>query len=169
VSLRWLLSTALLLALLPTHAQQSAPVPIQTQESSHSKPVAKEVQVQCLPASRASELMDKHGCIAGRVFRVTSSKSGNTRIALCPNRNACKFHAVVFSRDRDNFGDLGYLHGRAIAILGDITEYRGGPQIVITSREQIKVVAVNPPPEFDAAKGTPSGKSNFDRPHTRAW
>jgi hypothetical protein len=173
VSQCWLLCVALLLA-IPTHGQQGtttpgAPAQPTTQlaeRASDPASPATEIQVECLPASRASELIDKRGCIVGKVFRVRSQKNGNTRIALC---NECDFHALIQARDRDTVGDLSYLHGRFVAILGEVTNYRGEPQIVVTNRQQIRVAAGDPPPEFDAAKGGLSGRSTSGRTRGRAW
>jgi hypothetical protein len=163
--MRWLLCGALLLA-IPAVAQQSGS-PAQS-AAKHESPVT-EIKVECLPASRAAELMDKHGCVAGKVFRVTTQKNGATHISLCPAKSDCEFHVVVFARDRDNVGDLSYLHGKLVAFVGDITNYRGHPEIVVKDRQQMQVAAGNPPPQFDAGQAKPSSKSTPGSKRGRAW
>jgi hypothetical protein len=173
VSLRWPSCTVLLLA-IPVLAQQSASpaVPERSTSQAAQKPESPitEIKVECLPASRASELIDKHGCVAGRVFRVTHPKNGSTHLSLCPPKRDCSFHAVVFEHDHANVGDLTYLHGKFVAFVGDITSYRGKPEIVIKDRRQIHVTAGNPPSEFDAAQPTPltTGQPTSGK-RGRAW
>lgn len=167
MSLRLLLCVALLLA-IPALAQPSATPATPAQPAAQPDSPVRQLRVECKPAERASELIGKHGCVAGKVSRVTTLKSGDTHIFLCPSRSDCSFHAVAFARDRDKVGDLTYLHGKLIAIIGDVTEYRGHPEIVVKDAEQLRVAAVNPPPKFDAAqerpgKGVPAGKRG------RAW
>ncbi len=114
------------------------------------------IRIECAPASRASELIGKHGCVAGRVFRVTTRKTGNSHLYLCPSRSKCSFQAVAFARDRRKVGDLTYLHGKLIAVVGDVIDYRGHPEIVVKDIEQIRVAAGDPSPEFDAARPNPT-------------
>lgn len=168
MSLIWLSLATLLLA-LPAFAKQSAsatagePVPAMAVDS----PV-REMRVECTPAARASELIGTKGCVSGRVFRVTTGKTGVTHLALCPTHSKCSFQAVVKARDRASVGDLGYLQGRLVGIVGGVVQYRGHPQIVIKDRQQIRAAAGNPPPEFDAAQHktlVPTHGSKRDR----AW
>lgn len=132
----------------------------------------RELQVECTPASGAVAMIGKHGCVAGRVFRVNVGKNGNTHISLCSARK-CSFQAVVSGHSRAAVGDLSHLHGKVVAVLGDVTESRGGhPIIIVKDRAQIRVTAGTPPPEFDAAQARPlsSGKvvSPFGK-NNRAW
>jgi hypothetical protein len=165
VSFRWLLCGALLA--IPVLAQQSASSAAPAAQYS----AATEIKVECLPASRAGELLDKHGCVAGKVFRVTTPQNGTTHISLCPPKSGCSFHAVVFASDREKVGDLSYLHGKFVAFVGDITNYRGHPEIVIKDRQQVQVAASDPPPQFDAAQPKPINNGAASRSNTRgrAW
>lgn len=128
-----------------------------------------EIRVECTPAAQASELVGQHGCVAGRVSRVNYSRTGAANVSLCParSRGKCSFHAVSFARSHDAVGDLSYLKGRIVAVVGDVKDYRGHPRIIVTSREQLQVAAGSPPPEFDAAQ--PTGKSSPSVTHVRAW
>ncbi len=116
-------------------------------------------------------MIGKHGCVAGKVFRVTVRKSGNTHLSLCPSRK-CSFQAVVSKRDRASVGDLAYLRDRYVAVLGDVTLSRSGhPIIAVNDREQIRVAAGDPPPEFDAAQSKPAshGRPSSFGKGDRAW
>jgi len=179
VRLRSLLCVALLLA-VPALAQQSAspavppealaPKPGSTASTSTvSGSTINKTRIECAPASRASDLIGKHGCVAGRVFRVTTRKTGNSHLYLCPSRSKCSFQAVAFTRDRSKVGDLTYLHGKLIAVVGDVVDYRGHPEIVVKDIEQIRVAAGDPSPEFDAAQAKPNSRSGSSSKRTRAW
>jgi hypothetical protein len=172
VNLRRLLCAALLLAASVVAGQSAAPTtPAQTAAQKPDGPL-RELQVECTPASGAAQLIGKHGCVAGRVFRVTVHKGGNTHVSLCPARK-CSFLAVVSGHDRARVGDLYYLRGKVIAVLGDVTESGSGhPIITVTAREQIRVAAGNPPPEFDAAQARPATNGRTVAPfgkNNRAW
>ncbi len=155
---------AALLLIAPAVAWQSA-----TPTSAEQKPAQlRELQVECTPASHALELVGGHGCVAGRVFRVTVHKSGNTHLSLCPSHK-CSFQAVISKRSRGKVGDLSYLRGRIIAVQGDVTESRSGrPVIFVKDREQVRVAAGDPPPDFDAAQSQPR-KSAYSVKRNRAW
>ncbi len=174
MNLRWLMCVALLL-ITPALAQQSATPTTTAQPPAQSAQKAdsqlRGLQVECTPASHASVLIGNHGCVAGKVFRVTVRKSGNTHLSLCPN-NKCSFQAVISKRSRGNVGDLSYLRGKVIAVMGDVTESRGGhPVILVKDREQIRVAAGDPPPEFDAVQSKPfaTGKASSSSKRARAW
>jgi len=90
----------------------SADAALPASSSSTSSATQPPMRVECTPASRASELTGKHGCVAGRVFRVTTTKRGDTHLSLCPGRSrggaTCSFHVVAKARDSGDFGSRGY-------------------------------------------------------------
>lgn len=167
-----ILCVALLLT-IPALAQQSAKPAVPTQSDARVAPGTQtppaEITVECLSALRASELIDQHGCVAGKVSSVTALKNGTTHLSLCPPKSDCSFHASVLTGDRETVGDLSYLRGRLIAVVGDVTTNRGDPEIVIHRREQIHVAAGSPPPEFDAERAKPSSKAPLGNKRGRAW
>jgi hypothetical protein len=134
--------------------------------SKSNAPGITDIQMECAPASKAAELMGQHGCVAGRVFRVTEAKNGNQHIALCPPKSGCSFHAAVSRHDRKTVGDLSYLRGKYVAFSGNVTDFRGRPRIVVKDREQIHVTAGDPPVEFDASQSRPKGAKSKN---VRAW
>jgi hypothetical protein len=129
-----------------------------------------ELRIECVDPSRALELIGKHACIAGRVLRVTSLTNGTTNISFHQPQAEKNFHAIVLAEDRNRVGDLSYLHGRVVVLLGDVTNHRGRPEIVVKDRGQLRVMAGNPPAEFDAshAKGTSAGQTTHSG-RTRVW
>lgn len=165
----FLASAAVLLIVTSATAQigsaQSAP---QSVPKTQALP---EIRVECTPAAHASELVGQHGCVAGRVSRVTYTRTGATHLSLCPARSngKCSFHAVALARDRDAVGDLSYLKGKIVAVIGDVKDYRGHPQIVVSNREQLQVAAGSPPAEFDAAQPDAGKNSPPTASHVRPW
>ena len=128
-----------------------------------------ELKVECVPASHATELMGQHGCIAGKVYRVTTSKNGNQHISLCKGRSGCSFTAAVSRQDQKKVGDVTYLRGKYVALVGNVTDFRGHPRIVIKDREQIHVTADNPPSEFDPAQPRAAARNGQTGKSYRAW
>ena len=120
------------------------------------------LQVDCTPAAQASQLTGKRGCVAGRVFRITTTKHGDTHLSLCPSRRNgganCSFHVIAKAHDSGSVGDLAYLRGRIIAVVGDVKDYRGHPEIIVRDKEQLQVAADEAPPEFDAGQRRPGGR-----------
>src|ERR1022692_2248010 len=53
-----------------------------------------EMSVECLPASRASELIGKNGRVAGRRCLVTPTKQCATHLSLCPGRSYFFFFLI---------------------------------------------------------------------------
>jgi hypothetical protein len=117
-----------------------------------------QMQVECTPTSRAATMIGHHGCVAGRVFRVTTNHRGDIRLSLCPNRHRCSFTAVVRGRDKDSVGELWHLRGKVVAIVGDITEFRDEPRIIVEHKDQIQIAAEDVPQEFDAAQPRAVGR-----------
>ncbi len=155
MNLSLLLCGALLFA-VPVVAQPSLTPAVPSPKPEITMP---RIRVECTPASRAADLVGQHGCVSGRVFRITYTRTGAVHVSLCPVRSNCSFHAVAEARDSRTIGDLSYLRGQIVAVIGDVTESRGHPRIVIKNREQFQVAAGGPPQEFDAARPRANGKS----------
>ncbi len=150
--------------------------------ASAQSPKADSGQSACIPSQRAAEFIGKTTCVAGKVTSVGISHSGMFFIDFdCGGKNAtasgtkasCPFTAVVFRRDTDRTGDLRVLRGKTIELRGKIKNYKGKPEIVITSREQIKTDAFIPalPAEFGADRQKPTNLGQFPSgsKRDRAW
>lgn len=161
-----LFCVATLLA-IPFIAQQDAS-PAATAQATPAAPIT-DMTVECIPASRASELIGKHGCVAGKVFRISTLKSGAVHLSLCPPKKHCSFHAAISEDDRKIVGDIYHLQGKFVAFVGDVIEYRNHPEIVVHARHQIHVTAGSPPLEFDSAQSRPNRQSTPTSRRERAW
>src|SRR5512143_4105080 len=60
-------------------------------------------------------------CVSGRILRVYTSRAGNTFLDFCSDYRACPFTSVIFTSDKDKFGNLQALSGRQVEIHGEIT------------------------------------------------
>ena len=161
MSLRRLLCAALLLA-MPALAQPASSAAVAAQADTQASPpdlVLRDIRIECIPASRAKQLIGKHGCVSGKVSSVVTTRSGATHISLCPSHSKCSFHAVALARDRRAVGDLSSLRGKTVAVVGQVTHDHGHPQIIVRDREQIQVAAGNPPPQSDVDAANPASVS----------
>jgi hypothetical protein len=93
----------------------------------------------CLDFHDAGPHAGETVCVSGRVIKVFTSRGGNTFLDFCQDYRDCPFTSVIFSSDKNKFGDLESLAGRQIEIRGPIAVYRGKPEIIIRDPEQIRV------------------------------
>jgi len=93
----------------------------------------------CVDFHDAAPHAGETGCVSGRVLRVFTSRGGNTFLDFCEDYRECPFTSVIFSSDKNKFGDLTSLAGRQIEIRGPITVYQGRPEIIIRDPEQIRL------------------------------
>jgi hypothetical protein len=93
----------------------------------------------CVDFHDADPRAGQMGCVSGRVLKVFTSKGGNTFFDFCRDYRDCPFTSVIFSSDKNKFGDLQSLAGRQIEIRGLITVYQGKPEIVVRDAAQIRV------------------------------
>ncbi len=92
----------------------------------------------CVDFHDAGPHAGQAGCVSGRVVKVFTSAGGNTFLDFCSDYHGCPFTSVIFSADKNKFGDLESLAGRQIEIRGTITVYQGKPEIVIRDPGQIR-------------------------------
>jgi len=93
----------------------------------------------CVDFHDAAPHAGQTGCVSGRVLKVFASKGGNTFFDFCEDYHDCPFTSVIFSADKNKFGDLQSLAGRQIEIRGLIAVYQGRPEIVVRDPQQIRL------------------------------
>jgi len=78
--------------------------------------------------------------VEGEVTEVHTARSGSaTFIDMGGEYPNEAFTGVIFASDMGAVGDVSNLDGKTVDINGEVREYRGMPEIVISSRRQIKV------------------------------
>jgi hypothetical protein len=92
-----------------------------------------------IPASRASAHVGQTITVEGVVSEVHTARSGKETFidigGTYPNQT---FSAVIFAPSMSAVGDVSGLAGKAVDISGTIQMYGGKPEVIITSRGQIK-------------------------------
>jgi hypothetical protein len=91
----------------------------------------------CVDIRNAALLVGKSGCVAGRILRVYSARTGNTFLDFCEDYRACPFTSVIFAADKSQFGNLESLQGKRVEIRGDIMSYQGRAEIILKDPRQV--------------------------------
>jgi hypothetical protein len=94
----------------------------------------------CVAFMEASSLLEKSGCVTGRVLRVYTSRGRNTFLDFCTDYRTCPFTSVIFASDGSKFGDLSALTGRQVEIHGLVESYEGRAEIIVRQPQQIRVL-----------------------------
>ena len=87
----------------------------------------------------ASEHVGSYATVEGVVSQVTTTGSGTTFINFGGRFPNHVFYAVIFRSNSNQFSGVRNLEGRAVAISGDVEWYRGKPQIILSSPDQIEL------------------------------
>ena len=92
----------------------------------------------CVDFHQAGSHIGEEVCVSGRILRVFVSRASNTFLDFCADYRDCPFTSVIFSSDREKFGDLQTLRGRQVEIRGPVTLYNGRAEIVVHGPDQIR-------------------------------
>jgi hypothetical protein len=106
----------------------------------HSGFARDDAKEDCVDFREAQSRAGESTCVSGRIVRAFTSRGGNSFLDFCPDYHNCPFGAVIFSPDRNKFGDLDTLAGRRVEIQGSITVYQGRAEIIVHGPQQIKVL-----------------------------
>ena len=87
-------------------------------------------------ASDASKYIGEYRKVCGQVVQIKEFSKG-IYLNFGNNYPRQNLTAVVWSSDISNFGNLNQYVGNSICISGEITSYRGTPQIELSSLEQV--------------------------------
>ena len=87
-------------------------------------------------ASDASKYIGEYRKVCGQVVQIKEFSKG-IYLNFGNNYPRQNLTAVVWSSDIPNFGNLNQYVGNSICISGEITSYRGTPQIELSSLEQV--------------------------------
>jgi len=129
----------------PPAAIAPAPAPVvqqsaRTPDAPAPAPAPVPSSAPCTDFSNAGVLVGQTGCVAGRVLRAYSSRSGNTFLDFCTDYRACPFTSVVFAADAAKFGNLQILQGKRVELRGDIMNYQGRAEIILHNPQQVRSV-----------------------------
>ncbi|WP_298938037.1 nucleotide-binding protein [uncultured Ruegeria sp.] len=87
----------------------------------------------------AAQHVGEHSTVVGVVSQVANSGKGTTFINFGGRYPNHTFYAVIFKKHGHKFPSVYGYEGRTIAITGTIKLYKGKPQIILSSPDQVQV------------------------------
>lgn len=100
---------------------------------------ATSVQAETISPQEASHYVGSAMTVEGVVSQVSTSSSGTTFVNFGGRFPNHVFYAVIFRKNSDQFSGLHAIEGRAVAISGTVELYKGKPQIILYSPDQIEM------------------------------
>lgn len=89
--------------------------------------------------SEANGNIGNYATVEGVVSQVSKSSSGTTFINFGGRFPNHVFYAVIFRKRASLFPGIRNIEGKRVAISGEIERYKGKPQIILVSPEQIEL------------------------------
>jgi hypothetical protein len=126
----------------------------------------------CISPNQAAKHIGETKCVSGKVTRIEQDNNGAHYLQFCQEDSKnCSFAAVIFPEDLRHIGDVRQLQGKFIEVHGDMKEYNGGAEIVVSDAWQLKGEASSIPPlpkTYDVEKKGHYSAGVFSRPTTYA-
>lgn len=91
------------------------------------------------PAAEAPKEVGKYVTLVGRVAEVSMSQTGTVFLDFSDPYPGQSFTAVVFADKVPRFVGLSGYRGLTLSVTGHVDLYRGKPEIVVRSPEQLKL------------------------------
>ena len=101
--------------------------------------LAMSAQAEIISPREANQHVGAQATVVGVVRQVSKSGGGTTFINFGDRFPNHVFYAVIFRSRSDQFPGVHQLQGRTVAISGEIELYKGKPQIILRSPQQIQV------------------------------
>jgi hypothetical protein len=76
--------------------------------------------------------------VEGAVGNIATGRAGTTFIDVGGRYPDNSFAAVIFAADKSKFPDVQALGGKTVDITGAVSLYRGKPEIILKSADQMK-------------------------------
>jgi len=111
-------------------------VPLLSENTTNTAPIA---IPQRIGTADASKYYEETMMVTGRVVQV-SVRPNVAILDLDKPPPDTPFTAVIFEENMAQFGDLQKFKNRDVAVSGTVTEYRGKPEIILESPDQMKTV-----------------------------
>jgi DNA/RNA endonuclease YhcR with UshA esterase domain len=92
-----------------------------------------------IPATEADKHYEETITVTGKLAQVTIREK-LVYVNLDKKHPDTPLTCVMFARATNRFGDLKQLEGKRVEVRGRIEEYKEKPQIILNSRNQLKVV-----------------------------
>lgn len=122
---------------------------------------------ECIPFQEARQHIGAISCVTGKVVRVEEGDKGVTYLDFCEDYRLCPFTVVVFRSDLKSVGDVWQLAGKNLEIHGDVKEYDGRAEIILSRHKQLAGQAALIPPlpkTYDVERKGHYSAGKFSRP-----
>ena len=101
--------------------------------------IATFAQAETIPPKDAAHYVGDSMTVEGVVSQVSTGSGGTTFINFGGRYPNHVFYAVIFRKNSARFEEVHALDGKTIAISGIVKLYKGKPQIILYSPEQIEL------------------------------
>ncbi|MFZ1924196.1 MAG: hypothetical protein WB868_20225 [Xanthobacteraceae bacterium] len=95
-------------------------------------------ETQMITPADAKAYVGQTVTVEGAVGNVATGNSGTVFIDIGGRYPDNSFAAVIFAADRSKFPDVKTLGGKTVDITGAVSLYRGKPEIILKSADQMK-------------------------------
>lgn len=95
-------------------------------------------ETQTITPADAKAYVGQTVTVEGAVGNVATGNSGTVFIDIGGRYPDNSFAAVIFAADRSKFPDVKTLGGKTVDITGAVSLYRGKPEIILKSADQMK-------------------------------
>jgi DNA/RNA endonuclease YhcR with UshA esterase domain len=123
----------------------------------------------CISPNEAAKHIGETKCVSGKVVRIEQDNNGAHYLQFCQDSKRCSFAAVIFPEDLKHIGDVRQLQGKFIEVHGDVKEYDGGTEVIVSESRQLKGEAASIPPllkNYDVEKKGHYSAGVFSHPKT---
>lgn len=115
------------------------PVKEKVLKSTEEKKTASNSEEIIIKDTEAKNYVGENVTVTGKIAAVVKRPKVNY-LNFGKNYPNQTFTAVIFPDDADEFGDLNEFKGKEVEVSGVISLYNGKPQIILKSKNQIKII-----------------------------
>jgi hypothetical protein len=124
----------------------------------------------CISPNQAAKHIGETKCVSGKVTRIEQGNDGANYLEFCEeDSKKCSFAAVIFPEDLRHIGDVRQLKGKFVEVHGEMKQYDGGTEIVVSDSWQLKGEGSAIPPlpkNYDVEKKGHYSAGIFSHPKT---
>jgi hypothetical protein len=91
----------------------------------------------CIPFTEAQDHLGETQCVTGKVFRVKAGARGVTFFDFCEDFRVCPFTVVIFPGHLKDIGDVRQLKDHVVEVHGELKQYDGRAEIVVSQLRQL--------------------------------
>jgi hypothetical protein len=124
----------------------------------------------CIPFADAGKHIGETRCVSGKIVGVEQGDKGVHYLEFCDDPHGCPFVGVIFPSDLKHIGDVRQLKGKIVEVHGDVKEYEGRAEIIVSDSWQLGgAAAARIPPlpkSYDVERRGSFSAGVFSRPRS---